>query len=299
MKVLLVVVLLGALACVHAQGQGTEEVWLWGFTFPPGSGGQRKKWGAEKFPNRDAAKKRMNEIIEAERKNGRSCYIFVIGKEFPEHWPDVKERKKRDVYSDVGQGDEQYSGCTARVAGDAHYYTFDGEKINFQGTCVYRLASNNMSPAHNLPALQLIGTNGHPKPRMTKISVLMELMIIYNEQHIIFREDGEVMVEGAIVTSTTGYPSFGFTVYPGETVDEFISDIGLRVSFERAKFAADIYMPDDYQGLLNGLLGNFNGDPADDRRDNFGNVQPANKQGDCLIGTSYTVEDEPCSYDCP
>jgi hypothetical protein len=298
--------------CIHAQDVDNTTngvVYLWGITFCP-TCGSGKRWGPIEFNSVKEAQDKAAEIAEKEAEIGRSCHIFVITSEPPPPnvWPPVPNNDKgsdiqvlavfrltiRDAYGRIWYD----ACCVAFIRGDAHYITYDGAKINFQGTCSYYLSAFGGAPGKGLPTFQIIGKNDHPMPRMKTRSVLVATMVFFGNLEINFLRDGTVLIDGT--ETNDEYTGDGFRVVPGSDEDKFVADNGISLTYNGSKMSATVTMPVEYKGLIVGMLGNYNGDAADDIRDADGNPQPDGPHGHCLIGNSYQVEpEEECSFDCP
>jgi hypothetical protein len=313
MKLILCSVVLLAVVCIHAQDVDNTTngvVYLWGVTYCPNCGSGRR-WGPIECDNYQDAISKMHDIMHSEAEEGRTCFLFIITFEKPPAtiWPSKSDNYKENfetvtvdvtinIVRDASGKIEEIEFCLAIVKGDAHYITYDGAKLNFQGTCSYYLSTFENSPGKDLPEFQIIGRNDHPMPRMKTRSVLVETTIIFGGHEIVFQRDGTVLIDG--IPTNDVFTGPGFQVVPGSDNDKFLVENGISVTYNGSKMSAFISMPPAYKDLISGMLGNFNFDAADDIRDADGNPRPDGPHGHCLIGNSYQVEPvAECSFECP
>ncbi|XDV31973.1 hypothetical protein PO909_002888 [Leuciscus waleckii] len=153
-----------------------------------------------------------------------------------------------------------YGRCVA--TGDPHYFSFDGKRFDFQGTCAYTLAKVCDRNRGRLVDFSVdtkneqIGNIG--------VSVIKNLTVnVYNLTICIRRgERWRVIANDEFVNLPTSLGhqvtinQVGFTVVVQ-------TDFGLRVQYD-AGYHAEVHVPSNYQGSMCGLCGNYNGNPADD-----------------------------------
>ncbi|XP_048357603.1 IgGFc-binding protein-like [Sphaerodactylus townsendi] len=184
-------------------------------------------------------------------------------------------------------------GCGhCSVTGGSHYLTFDGRTYDFQGACRYTLA-------------EIRGKNS----QLANFSVLVE-----NQQS----DDGRISWTKTVMVSLHGYKialergkkwqaRIDGEIYalPLRKDDGKLwinqegnnivvhSDFGVKVLFDSSSYIL-ISVPSNYQGYVNGLCGNFNGDKTDD----FHLPDGKTTQNVDEFGASWKVAGVDCSDGC-
>ncbi|XP_067094200.1 IgGFc-binding protein [Osmerus mordax] len=184
-----------------------------------------------------------------------------------------------------------YSTCQAK--GDPHYLTFDQQRFNFQGTCVYQLAGLCSSDPGLVP-FQVLVQNDFRGSRVVSYTKLVEVKV-YSQTISISKEyKGQVMVNGELLNLPVSLSEGQISVYKSGWYAVVTTDFGLKVSFDWNSNAF-VTLPSTYQGAVCGLCGNYNGKPQDD-------LVP--KNGKALVnalefGGSWIVEEIPgCLHGC-
>ncbi|XP_070620019.1 IgGFc-binding protein-like isoform X1 [Erythrolamprus reginae] len=153
-----------------------------------------------------------------------------------------------------------YGTCSA--ISHSHYHGFDGHSFNFQGTCLYRFAGLSQKK-QGLVDFQISvqnsphgGWSGTPK-RMVKIE-------IYNlEITVSWAFLGRIMINGRLTNLPYKLGPDQIIIYQKSWETVIQTDFGLTVTFSWQS-QLTVTVPATYQGALNGLCGNFNGDKQDD-----------------------------------
>ncbi|XP_058867118.1 IgGFc-binding protein-like [Acipenser ruthenus] len=147
--------------------------------------------------------------------------------------------------------------------GDTHYRTFDGYNYDFQGTCTYVLAMSNGSSYGLVPfSIEEKNENrGNAEvslKRVVHISVHGFKVCIHKQEHSTVRVNNQIA--NLPVTLANGQ----LRVYQRGVEAILETDFGLRVSYDWNSNLI-INLPGSYQNKTDGLCGNFNGVPDDDR----------------------------------
>uniref|UniRef100_A0A8C4T620 Alpha-tectorin-like n=1 Tax=Erpetoichthys calabaricus TaxID=27687 RepID=A0A8C4T620_ERPCA len=154
-----------------------------------------------------------------------------------------------------------YQGlCIA--AGDPHYYTFDGNAYDFQGTCRYVLAQL-CNESLSLESFRVEGKNRRWYDSYA--SITSEVFVYVYGQMIHFSGDYNYMVQvDDINTNVPAYLGNGqIMLYQSGSYSTLQTDFGLTVTYDGYSVVT-ITLPSRYRGATCGLCGNFNGQPYDD-----------------------------------
>ncbi|KAM6960357.1 LOW QUALITY PROTEIN: zonadhesin, like [Tautogolabrus adspersus] len=151
------------------------------------------------------------------------------------------------------------SSCIA--SGDPHYTTFDKRKYNFMGNCSYL-----MSAPCNTTSLQYFEVHADNENRYNSpaISYVKAVHVYVRHVKISILKGGTVQVNGTNVNLPVS-PAPGVSVYKSGKHYTVSTDFGLTVRYDGNHFM-DIKVIKDYQDILCGLCGNYDGDTKDDFR---------------------------------
>ncbi|XP_066269259.1 zonadhesin-like [Branchiostoma lanceolatum] len=148
--------------------------------------------------------------------------------------------------------------CPATVAmctafGDPHYQTFDGKGYFFQGACKYTLVRHQN--------FKVAGKNGH---RMgdTRVSFVDAVEFTLYGHSIWLLKNREVMVDGVRRTLPVCLNSQATIRLSGDMV-LVETDMCVTVKYD-GDHRVEVEVPLDYAGQVDGLCGNFNGNPDDE-----------------------------------
>ncbi|XP_034553559.1 IgGFc-binding protein-like [Notolabrus celidotus] len=183
-----------------------------------------------------------------------------------------------------------FKTCTAR--GDPHFTSFDGQKFDFQGNCVYNLASVCKDVrGHKHFEITLENENRNNKRVSYARAVTLK---VFGAEFTLSRENaGKVLVDGLENTLPVSWNRTLVQVYQKHR-HAVIETHFLKVSFDFSS-AVKVELASSYEGATCGLCGNMNGDAADDLT--LPNGQLAASAND--FGVSQWVSDvEGCSQEC-
>ncbi|XP_067432556.1 alpha-tectorin-like [Thunnus thynnus] len=182
---------------------------------------------------------------------------------------------------------------TCTIAGDPHYYTFDGTLFHFQGTCNYVLSEQC---GHGLPYYRVEGANEHRGSSRVSWRRLVKVFV-YNETiELVKGHRGEAKVNGNFAAAPFYLNNGTVQVYESGFSVIISTDFGLMVSYDVNHYVR-ISVPYTYQNATCGLCGNFN----NDRRDDFRTRQGEVVSSDVIFANSWQAsgDDEPgCEAPC-
>ncbi|KAM9314092.1 zonadhesin, like [Pholidichthys leucotaenia] len=169
------------------------------------------------------------------------------------------------------------------VSGDPHYTTFDKRTHHYMGACSYTLTKPcNLSSG--LPDFSIHTQNEH-RGSNRKVSYVREVVIDVSGVTVILGKARTVQVNGTAVVPAVVLHGDVHIYLSGKFV-VLETSYGLRVRFD-GNHHADVSVPTSYSGLLCGMCGNFNANPADD------NLKPDNTPAADTneLGDSWEVPD--------
>lgn len=155
------------------------------------------------------------------------------------------------------------------VAGDPHYYTFDGVMHTFMGTCTYTLVEvcNNTQ----VTPFKVVAKNeerGQPEASYVR-SVKVYLP---HDTVVELQKSRRVLLNGRRVRTPLTLTVAGAKVISSGSFSLLDTDFGLQVKFDGVHHL-EITVPGAYFNKVCGMCGNYNHDPKDD--DLMPNKQPA------------------------
>ncbi|XP_070562407.1 zonadhesin-like [Ptychodera flava] len=188
---------------------------------------------------------------------------------------------------------QEYAVCS--VWGDPHYITYDGEKYDFQGDCVYVLTE---SASHEKTSFRVLTNNKPFEAQGETMSITQELVLVVHGQEIRLVQNGGVTVQGSQVVLPYEVSSEISIRKTGKYISVFV-DFGLVVRWDGGHYA-DVKVPDSYKGLVRGLCGNYNNDPDDDFMDPQERIIPTDMEHAhraAMFGNSWIANPEECESD--
>ncbi|XP_063798279.1 IgGFc-binding protein-like isoform X2 [Pseudophryne corroboree] len=185
---------------------------------------------------------------------------------------------------------------TCISTGDPHYTTFDGQKYDFMGTCIYQMTEVCI-PDPNLTPFRVKIQNekrGGKDVSYTK-SVTLEA---YNQTITLTRDyPHRVVVNGVANYIPWSMKSNKIKTFMNGEHAFVRTDFDVTVNYNWDNYAR-VIVPNTYAEALCGLCGNFNQDPSDD-------LTPADdKKGGIKFADRYKVGETPgcsggCKGECP
>ncbi|KAM6453264.1 zonadhesin [Liasis olivaceus] len=175
-----------------------------------------------------------------------------------EEWSCTPVQECRPVDGLLGCQDIGVATC--HVAGDPHYYTFDGKMVSFMGTCTYTLVSLCQHDPR-LPAFNITAKNeerGQPEA-----SYLRLVTIQLRGVTITLQKSRRVLIDGQRVRTPVEGRIPGVSITSRGIYVVLETDFGLMVKFD-GNHHLEIQLPGMYFGKVCGMCGNFNNQSADD-----------------------------------
>ncbi|KAI1901487.1 hypothetical protein AGOR_G00034940 [Albula goreensis] len=190
------------------------------------------------------------------------------------------------------------TSATCQIIGDPHYQTFDGYRYNFQGTCVYQMASV-CSKDKSLEPFDILVQNVPLKNRVGSLTKLVEVKIYEQTIVISGQYPGSVLINGVVSNLPASLAEGKVSVYKSGIFAVIQANFGMKVSFDWSA-ALFVTVPKAYEGAMCGLCGNYNSEPQDDMRMKGGEVAPSPEE----LGESWLVSKTPncfnsCKNPCP
>ncbi|KAI4900182.1 hypothetical protein NFI96_023906, partial [Prochilodus magdalenae] len=170
------------------------------------------------------------------------------------------------------------------VSGDPHYTSFDKKVHHFMGACSYTL-TKPCNETTGVPYFTVETKNEH-RGNDKKVSYVKSVIVNVYGMKIILDKGRKVQVNGVRVTVPITLLNDVRIFLSGKFV-VVETNFGLRVRFE-GNHHADVSLPSSYKGLLCGMCGNYNDNPADDNIMSDG--KPTDSTND--LGESWQVEDD-------
>uniref|UniRef100_A0A3P9H1N3 Fc fragment of IgG binding protein n=1 Tax=Oryzias latipes TaxID=8090 RepID=A0A3P9H1N3_ORYLA len=158
---------------------------------------------------------------------------------------------------------EEEGKCVA--SGDPHYTSFDGQRFDFQGTCVYVLAKVCDDNDNQLTPFTV--TQGNAKYGNGKVSVTKSVTVTVYGYNISIQHGvpWKVIVNNEELNLPLSLEKGRLTV-TREGHNTFVrTDFGLKVLYDTVYYV-EVIVPSTYQGKMCGLCGNYNKKDRDEFR---------------------------------
>ncbi|XP_067299058.1 zonadhesin, like isoform X1 [Pseudorasbora parva] len=145
------------------------------------------------------------------------------------------------------------------IAGDPHYYTFDGIMHTFMGTCTYTLvAICNSSMVTPFTIVAKNEERGQPEA-----SYVRSVTVHLPTANITISKNGRVLLNERRIKTPYDITAAKARVFTSGVNTVLDTDFGLIVKFDGVHHI-EITVPGDYFNKVCGMCGNYNGDSSDD-----------------------------------
>ncbi|TFJ96904.1 histone deacetylase complex subunit SAP30L [Platysternon megacephalum] len=178
-----------------------------------------------------------------------------------------------------------YASCTA--IGDPHYTSFDGQRFDFQGSCLYQLAGR-CQEREELVDFQVLVQNDNRGLRAVSFTRAVEVQV-YGVNITVSRDyPGRVLVNDVLINLPYSTDDGKISMYRRGQDAAIQTDFHLTITFDW-QGRVTLTAPSTYGGALCGLCGNFNGDKGDELTMRDGTVAP----NATAFGQSWRVAETP------
>ncbi|XP_042331860.1 zonadhesin isoform X2 [Sceloporus undulatus] len=158
----------------------------------------------------------------------------------------------------MGCQDTGVAAC--HVAGDPHYYTFDGTMVSFMGTCTYTL----VTLCHSDPRLPSFNITAKNEERGQPEASYLRLVTVEVARHTVtLQKNRRVLIDGQRVRTPVEGRIPGVSITSSGIYVVLETDFGLVVKFD-GNHHLEIQLPGTYFDKVCGMCGNFNNQTQDD-----------------------------------
>ncbi|XP_076136860.1 IgGFc-binding protein-like isoform X2 [Alosa pseudoharengus] len=152
--------------------------------------------------------------------------------------------------------------ATCSVSGTGHYHSFDNRDFSVPGNCVYKMAEVTQdNDGKRVPFSVVV----HQESATNDPTVTRSVQIEVNDNNIVMLPGRiwEVTLDGIRVNLPLQLDDRKVQVYHNGHVIVLQTNFGLEVTYDTISMVR-VDMPSSYKGVLLGLCGNYNDNPADD-----------------------------------
>ncbi|KAE8594554.1 hypothetical protein XENTR_v10019689 [Xenopus tropicalis] len=151
---------------------------------------------------------------------------------------------------------------TCTVSGDPHYFTFDGLRYDFQGTCQYQLSAL-CNHSRDLTDFQVNVENRNRGDFRVSFASDVYVKVYGKEVQISMQQPHQVTIDGSLKHLPYSSTDGRISLYQNPRSAVLSTDFGLTVTFDWYSVVT-VTIPGTYSGAVCGLCGNFNKDTVDD-----------------------------------
>ncbi|XP_076799980.1 uncharacterized protein LOC143445052 isoform X4 [Clavelina lepadiformis] len=144
------------------------------------------------------------------------------------------------------------------MKGDFHYKTLDGRSFSFLGTCTYVMLDVTCSALDKIKVTLINDPVGHAVPYWFAKAVVD---ILYLQIEI--RRDGVVVIDKTLVNLPYATRDGEIRVRSAGLSVKIVSKNGIMIEYD-GSYNFRVALPTTYNDCVEGLAGNYNGDPSDD-----------------------------------
>uniref|UniRef100_A0A8C3SMJ9 Fc fragment of IgG binding protein n=1 Tax=Chelydra serpentina TaxID=8475 RepID=A0A8C3SMJ9_CHESE len=177
------------------------------------------------------------------------------------------------------------SVATCWALGDPHYRTFDGRNYDFMGTCTYTLVKTFSSDSA-LPAFHVTAKNENRGNQRVAYVGFVTMQVYGYTVSVVRNEYGLVRVNAQHSRLPISLLEGKLKLYQSGASVVIETDFSLRVSYDWGSSLV-VKISSSFWESVQGLCGNYNGDPGDD----FATPAGALAASPVEFGRSWKVED--------
>ncbi|XP_034030954.1 IgGFc-binding protein-like [Thalassophryne amazonica] len=185
---------------------------------------------------------------------------------------------------------------TCWAMGDPHYYTFDGRRYDFMGTCTYVISKKCAADGH-LPDFEVLAQNENRGSLRVSYVALVTVKVYGYDITVGRTEKGRVRIDNSLWRLPITLNMDKLTMIQSGRSVVIQTDFGLTVKYDW-EHSLVVTLSSNYAGKTCGLCGNFNGNMKDD----FATPSGSQASNAVEFGGSWKVpglvKDDNCRDDC-